>query len=209
MKRKPILFKRIAEEHCGEGREVIGLIGTRHGAGVTFTGLMLAFYMGEERSKKTAFLECNEHHDMRLIQNAYEWSREEGNSFSFHKITCYKEVPLAQVPELFGENYECIILDFGIDFAANREELLRCNTKIVIGGRSQWDIQKLKLFIDSVKNIRGSENWLYFIPQTDHKIITEIKKEVMCSIWPVPVVSEPTAPSNDTNRFLGRFFDAL
>jgi hypothetical protein len=206
MKRKPILFKRIAKERRGEGREVIGLIGTHHGAGVTHTGLMLAFYMGEERSKKTAFLECNKHDDMRLIQNAYEWSREEGNSFSFHKITCFKEVAIEQIPEFLGENYECIILDFGIDFAANREEFLRCDTKIVIGGRSQWDIQKLKQFINSVKNIRGNENWLYFIPQTDHRTITEIKNEVKCGIWSVPAVPDPTVPSNDMNRFFGSFF---
>ena len=85
MKKKPILFDRvIGRKH--NIRQVIGLMGVHHGAGVTHTGLLLAFYMGEELGKRTAFLECNNHHDMILVQEAYEWSREAADNFTFHTI---------------------------------------------------------------------------------------------------------------------------
>ena len=207
MKRKPILFKKIAKTNQKVGREVIGLIGTHHGAGVTYTGLMLAFYMGEELGRKTAFLECNKHHDMALIQKAYEWSREETNSFSFHLLTCYKDVTPERIAEIFGEDYECIILDFGIDFITNREEFLRCGTKIAVGGRSQWDLLKLTRFIETANAIRGSDTWLYFIPQANDKIVTRVKSEILRSVWSVPATLEPTLPSNETIRFFSRIFD--
>ena len=206
MKRKAILLNKLAKKHLGTGREVIGLIGTHHGVGVTYTGLMLAFYMGEELGKKTALLECNEHQDMRLIQNSYEWSKEEENSFSFHQITCHKEVSPSRISELYGEDFECIILDFGTDLAANREEFLRCSTKIIIGGRSEWDQKKLIEFARASETTRGSETWLYFIPQANENTIKKIKSEVNRKVCPVPIIKEPTIPSHNSNHFFNDLF---
>jgi 1,4-alpha-glucan branching enzyme len=201
-----MLYDKVLEARHGKGREIIGLIGTHHGTGVTHTGLMLAFYMGEEIGRKTAFLECNDHQDMRLIQNAYEWSAEEKASFSFHQITCYKEVDPKRISEIFGENYECIIFDFGTDFAANREEFLRCRIKIVVGGGSEWDIQKLVRFMKATQVVRGSDAWLYFIPRANERNVLKISKEINRRVWTVPVSEEPTIPSHITNRFFDRIF---
>ena len=206
MKHKPILLDKIAGKH--RGREVIGLIGTHHGVGVTHTGLMLAFYMGEELGRKTALLECNDHHDMCLIQRAYEWSREEMLSFSFHQITCYPEVKNNCISELFGEDYECLILDFGTDIKTNREEFLRCGTKFVIGGRSEWDLQKLIRFSKASKTIRGSDTWQYFVPQANKKTILKIKNEIGQKVLQIPTNEEPTIPTHNTNRFFGELFRA-
>lgn len=206
MKRKPILFNKVAKLHQDRGREVIGLIGAHHGAGVTYTGLMLAFYMGEERGKKTALLECNEHHDMALIHNAYEWSREDDLSFSFHLVTCFKEVTSDRIASIFSENYECIIMDFGIDFMQNREEFLRCSTKIVLSGCSCYNLLRLNIFSDMVKTIPGSNSWLYFIPQLECNKAAKIKNEVIRKVFVVPKNTEPVMPSRDTNRFFDLIF---
>ncbi len=206
MRRKPILYHNITTKGHGKGRIVIGLIGTHHGVGVTHTALMLAFYHGEELGRRTALLECNRHQDMLLIQKAYEWKREDAFSFSFHQITCYKEVGRNQVAEIYGEDYESIILDFGIDFAGNREEFLRCGVKIVIGGRSEWDLQKLIQFAKASEDIRGSNSWLYFIPLAKEKTITRVSNEIKRRVRPVPDIEEPTVPSRNTNRFFETLF---
>ncbi len=201
-----MLLKKLAKTRPGLERDVIGLIGTHHGVGVTHTGLMLAFYMGEELGKKTAFLECNRHHDMALIQKAYEWSREDERSCSFHMISCYKEVNKTHITEILGENYECVIMDFGIDLASNKEEFLRCSTKIVVSGRSLWDTQKLSQFSEAVIGIRGSDSWLYFIPQANNKTALEISNEVERKVFAVPANEEPTLPSYQTNQFFDIIF---
>ncbi len=207
MKRKPILLKKFARKNQGRGREVIGLIGTHRGVGVTYTGLMLAFYMSEVLGKKTAFLECNEHHDMGIIQKAYEWSREEAYSFSFHQLTCFREVTPNRIAQLFGEEYDCYILDFGTDLIKNKEEFLRCGIKIVIGGRSEWDRQKLMQFAKASEAIRGSDTWLYFIPQGKDKAIISIRNEVKRKVFSVPATWEPTIPSRTSNYFFAEFFE--
>jgi hypothetical protein len=162
---------------------------------------MLAFYMGEELGRKTAFIECNKHQDMTLIQKAYTWSSQSNDSFSFHQITCYKEVKGDRIIEIFGEDYECIILDFGTDFMNNSKEFLRCSTKIVIGGRSEWDLQKLLRFQEMVSTVRQSSYWLYFIPQANGTRLTRIKKEAEGRIFAVPILDNPVLPSYEINRF--------
>lgn len=206
MKQKPMLFHKLNMQRQGKGREVIGLIGTHHGTGVTYTGLMLAFYLAEELGKRTAFLECNDHHDMRLIQEAYEWSTEEAYSFSYNQVTCYKEVHPNRISDIYGEDFDCLILDLGTDFHRNREELQRCSTKIVVGGRSEWDFMKLIKFLENCKTYNGSDSWLYFIPQADEKTVKRISKELDRKVWSVPAAQDPVLPSKNVNYFFSKIF---
>ncbi len=188
------------------GREIIGLIGSHHGVGVTFTGLMLAFYMGEELGKRTAYLECNSHHDMDLIRCAYDWNNEDEKSFTFHRVTCYSEVTSNQIANIMNEDYECMILDFGTAYKNNREELLRCNTKFVVGGRTSWDIQKLLDFVGEVENLSDITTWKYLVPMANEKHVRKLKKELQTEVQAVPFIEEPVVPSKTINRFWERVF---
>jgi hypothetical protein len=202
IKHKPMLFNRLSLSKPGRYREIIGLIGTQHGVGVTHTGILLAFYYGEELGMKTALLECNKHRDMRLIRQAYEWDREEDNYFSFRNITCYQEVTPEQIPQIMGEDYDCIIMDFGTELSSNREELLRCSTKIIIGGHSELDILKLHNFIKQTEVIQGSEHWLCYLVQAKEHTLQRLRNELKQKIWAVPEVEEPTRMNNSVRLFL-------
>lgn len=202
-----MLFHKINNKyHLGE-REIIGLIGTHHGVGVTHTGLMLAFYLGEELGRRTAFVECNDHHDMIRIFKAYEWQQDEKGTFFYHRITCYEGVKPGRIAEILGEAYQCVVLDFGTDYRANKEEFLRCNTKIVVGGRSPWDIQKLEQFMNRVETCLQREDWRFVIPLVSSKRAGKLGKETGHKVWAVPLSDEPTMPSNAANRFFHEMLD--
>lgn len=194
MRYKPMLFHKLNNKNQERTREVIGLVGTHHGVGVTHTGLMLAFYMGEELGRKTALLECNHQHDMMLIQNAYEWEREEENTFTYHLITCFKDVKPGQITSIFAKEYDCIIMDFGDDYSMNRDEFLRCTIKIVVGGRSEWDLYKLLYFIRTTEADQAN-NWWFLIPQATDKRVMKISKDLNRRVWAIPIVEEPILPS--------------
>ena len=206
MKHEPMLLTKLAQNNHGRFREVIGLIGTHHGVGVTHTGLLLAFYFGEELGKKTALLECNRHRDMQLIEQAYEWETDEKNTFSFRHITCYKEVKPGQIPRILSEDYEYVIMDFGTDLSSNLEELLRCTTKIIVAGRSEWDILKLKAFISNAEIICGSQNWTYYLVRAGDRIIVRLRKELKNYLWGVPDIQEPTHINHTARTFFKRCF---
>jgi hypothetical protein len=206
MKSKPMLLRKLSLAKQNSNREAIGLIGTHHGTGTTYTGLMLAFYMGEVLGRKTAYLECNRHHDMALIQASYDWSSQEDNSFTFHLVSCYKEVTKEQVSRIYNKNFDCILFDFGTDFAANREEFLRCTTKIVVAGRSEWDQLKMIRFADTTKTIQGSDSWIYFIPQANSKTVRKMESEAAGKVFSVPFTEEPVLPSREIRRFFDNIF---
>ncbi len=207
MRNRPILLSKIAHRGRIRTREVIGLIGTHHGTGVTHTALMLAFYLGEELGKRTALVECNGHRDMGLIQEAYEWHRGTGAQFSYHRVTCCMEAGPDRIVQLMGEDYEYILLDFGTDLMKNREELLRCSIRIAVGGQSEWDMRKLGQFIQKLDNIGGDDSWLYFIPRGKERVIQRIQKEIKQKIWAVPEVVDPTRMNHETRLFMKRCFN--
>lgn len=196
-----MLLARLALGNRDSYRSSIGLIGTHHGTGVTYTGLMLAFYLGGELGKRTAFIECNRHHDMELIEEAYEWTSSRMNMFSFHNISCYKDISCEQVPLIYGEDYEALIFDFGIDFDSNINEFLRCDKKIVLAGRAQWELIKLRNFHQRIKDITGSGSLIYLIRQADEKTIHILTAETGCNVMSIPEAPDPVMPSRSVNRF--------
>ncbi|HHV10397.1 MAG TPA: hypothetical protein GXX75_09000 [Clostridiales bacterium] len=196
-----MLLRKLKADRNAKGRITVGLVGTHHGAGVTHTGLMLSFYLGEEAGLKTAFLECNQHHDLELIERAYEWQEKGQGTFSFRNITCHKAVIPPQIPHIYGEAYESLVLDFGTDYMANQEEFLRCGIKIVVGGASEWDTPKLVQFAKETAQLKGNEAWFYFISRSNDKRAAQIGHILQRRVWAVPTAIDPVLPSNSSNRF--------
>lgn len=205
MKCKPRLLKKALLGRCTGFREMIGIIGAHKGAGVTHTGIMLAFYLGEELGRKTALLECNRNHDFSILEGLYDWPHRDGISFGFGQITLYKDVTLDMLPNILGDNYEYIILDFGSDVQTNLRELQRCGKKLILGGRSDWEKHKLSSFIHTLEAVRGSEGWDYLIPMATDKTISGLVQATKRRVWSVPVNEEPMVLSKKACSF----FDEL
>ncbi len=206
MKQNPMLFKKLSKRHYQKSREVIGIIGTHHGVGVTHTALMLAFYFGGELGRKTAILECNSNQDMELIREAYEWKNNEEGQFYFQNITCYEEVEPEVFPEILTRDYECIIIDFGTASDRIQREFLRCTKRIVISGRAAWDLAKLARFTKDYQGLAMGEFCFYFIPQADNKTITTISNKLKRRTWAVPFNSEPTRINEESYYFFKNIF---
>lgn len=181
-------------------REVIGLIGAHPGAGTTYTAILLAFSLGEELGRRTAVLECNDSGDIKRLQDFYEWDVEKDRTFTFDQITFYKKVTEEGIAEILNENFDCFILDFSSSFESAREEFLRCNRKIILGGRSEWNRQKLISFSHSIQNIQGNASWFWLIPCASRKDGLDIRRRLGTKIYTLPFEADPTIPSSTTNR---------
>jgi hypothetical protein len=206
LKRKPILLKRLLGNHAGGGKRTIGLIGVNRGAGVTYTGMLLAYYFSREKGLRTSYLECNSHLDFSLMQEAYEWNEEDEYSFSLDGITYYKQVTKSQIPDLINSNYDCCIMDFGIDFINARDEFIRCSNKIVVADRAIWNQSKTIEFFKTIVDTRGSMKWICMIPFSNQSEVMELSRIIDKSIDVIPFEPDPTSLSKETCKLFCNLF---
>lgn len=206
MKRGPILLKKLLANHTHEGKRTIGIMGVNRGVGVTYTGMLLAYYFSTEKRVRTAYLECNNHLDFALMQEAYEWSKEDESSFSLDWISYYKQVTKGQIPDLLNADYECYILDFGTDFINSRDEFIRCSQKIIVADRAVWNQGKIINFLNTIVDIRGSEKWTYMIPYANHTELMELASITDRRFFAIPFEQDPTSLSKDTHKLFYSLF---
>lgn len=200
-------MNKVLKHQSNNNRDVIGMVGAYPGAGTTYTAFLLAATLGDELNRKTAYLECNNNRDLDLIQGSFQWSQEEVHSFSLGNITFYEAVPEHRITEILNEKYHSFILDFGSDFKQNKNEFLRCNTKIILGGRSEWNWKRYLHFVESIQGIPGSETWISVFPCITKKELDRRRKALKREIYTIPFETDPTEPSRNTIRLLQMLLD--
>lgn len=201
-----MLFKRLSVSPNHEGKRTIGLIGINRGVGVTYTGMLLAYYFSTEKRIKIAYLECNNHQDFERLQEAYEWSKEDERSFSLDRITYFKQVSKNQIPEILNDDYNCYILDFGTNYSESFDEFIRCHNKIIIGDRAIWNQNRIVTFIKSIDKIKGSKHWIHMIPCAGKRLSMGIANETDRCIYGIPNEPDPTSLSKETHKLFYNLF---
>jgi hypothetical protein len=206
LKRKPILQKWLSARAGYEGKRTIGLIGINRGVGVTYTGMLMAHFFGNENKIRTAYLECNNHMDFARLQEAYEWSHEDESSFSLDRVTYYKQVRKSLIPEILNYDHDCYILDFGTDFNDSMEEFIRCEYKIIIGDSAIWNQNRMISFLRSIENMKGVKQWIHMIPFADKRTIGGMRKEADRFFIGIPFEPNPTLLSKETHKIFSHMF---
>lgn len=206
MKRKPMLLKRLSTSTSQIHKRTIGLLGINRGVGVTYTGMLLAFYFGREKRMRTAYLECNNHMDFARLQEAYEWSNEDDNSFSLDRITYYKQVAYTRIPEILCDDYDCYILDFGAEYTDSMDEFIRCGNKIIIGDSAIWNLGRMVSFLKDMESIKGSKHWIHMIPCAKSGLVKGMSKETDRCFLRIPYEPNPTILSREAHKLFHSLF---
>lgn len=206
MQRTQILMKKLARERS-QGKLVIGLIGTHTGAGVTHLGLMMAHYFSECQGQNTAYIECGSHNELGFLQQAFFDPAEDSynrETFRLRRITFYKNRSLQGIPEIVGDQYNCVILDLGTDMTKHKSEFLRCDKKVVVGSLAIWKQQSLEKFISNYGHIKNSEQWIYVFPFTTNRLLKEAVKKLDKKIYGIPYEPDPFLLSEEMIHFFQR-----
>lgn len=201
-----MLLRKLLASTCHIDKKTIGLVGINHGVGVTYTGMLLANYFGIEKRNKTAYLECNNHMDFSRLQEAYEWCKEDNDSFGLDRITYYKQVSKERIPEILSDDYDCCILDFGTDYIACMDEFIRCGNKIIIGDNAIWNQGRMASFLQAMEDIKGSKQWIYMIPYARCGLIKRLSNETNRRFLRIPYEPEPALLSKETHRLFYNLF---
>lgn len=156
------------------------------GCGVTHLAIALANYLHSALGKKTAIIELSGRQELRqMIQ------KEGDKGKKLLGICYYTDICVGKIPELMNSRYEAFVLDLGDDYAAAREEFLRCDRKIVIGSISPWKAPAYEHFLKNVTASDNYESWEFlalFANLSDRK---KIQKRYGLHIVGVPWIENP------------------
>lgn len=204
MKREPILLSSL-KKYSNGGKFIIGIAGTHSGAGVTHLAVLLAAYMSEYLNMRTAFLECAPKNEIQYLKKYFFKPKEErdlkGDTFVVHRVTFYENRNVQGITEIMGEQFDCVILDFGTDINRYKGEFFRCDKKIIVSSLAVWKDEILKRFLQSTSHIKNSDQWIYAIPFVQDKIINNAGRELNRQFYAVPYEPDPFLLSEEVIRF--------
>lgn len=201
-----MLLRRLLYNTGSKKAYTIGILGINRGVGVTYTGMLLSYYFSAEKRLNTAFIECNNNMDFELLQDEYEWSKEDNQSFSLDRITYYKQVSATSISDILNEDYQCYIFDFGTNYTSFKEEFIRCGSKIILGDRGLWNQRKMVTFLKSIKDIKGSKNWIHMIPFADRREVMKLANITERRFFRIRFEFDPASLSKETYKMFYNLF---
>lgn len=197
-------IKKIVREKR-KGKLIIGVCSTHECAGATHFCLLLATYFSEWLGLKTVYVDFNGKTGISYLQDFFLRGKEEKSSnFTVGRIDFYSSENLYRISEIIGEGTDCIILDIGHAFLDNRNEFLRCDIKVVLSSLAVWKQDKLRHFIEKVKDSFEITDWRYVIPFADEKAIKEGIRNYRINLYQMPYQPDPFTINTATIRFFDR-----
>lgn len=175
----------------------IGIVGIGTGCGVTHLTIALANYMHSGLGRRTAIIELSGKHELETM------IRKEGNkNQNLVGIHYFTDIGVGKIPEIMNSRYEVFVLDLGADYAAAREEFLRCDRKIVVGSISPWRVSAYEHFLKKVmesENITAWEFLILFANLSDKK---RIQKRYGMQMISIPRIENPFYLKKEDMMFL-------
>lgn len=99
--------------------------------GVTHLVMTLANYSVSHRRRKTAIVEFSGNHDLEKMTGTSE-------PFEWNRIICYPNLASSRIADVINGDFEVIIFDMGSSYYRIRNELLRCDRKMILGSLVPW-----------------------------------------------------------------------
>lgn len=175
--------------------EIIGVLASARGIGGTHLSIMLANYLTAKKGKKVALVELDAaKEDFRKICDAYKYfckNKETAFCFNLCDVDYYSNINKTFLGELYNYGYDYIIMDMGNNYEKNREDLLRCTKKIIVGSMQEW---KIKAFVDIVEKTSAGVfkgEWKYLLLYGKDKEIKSLQKKYKINISQIPWEPDP------------------
>lgn len=175
----------------------IGILGIGMGCGVTHLTIALANYLQSGLGKKTAVIEMSGQNDLKgMLQKECKGKQKLLN------VHYFTDICVGKIPEIMNSGYEVFVLDLGGDYAAAREEFLRCDRKIVIGSISPWRICAYEHFIENTIASENYELWEFLVLFANLLDKKRIQKRYGMHMMSIPCIENPFCLKKEDIMFL-------
>ena len=116
----------------------------------------------------------------------------------------FTDICVGKIPEIMNSGYEAFVLDLGADYAAVREEFLRCDRKIVVGSISPWKISAFEHFMKDVIALENYELWEFLVLFANLLDKKSIQKRYGVHMLSIPWIENPFYLKKEDMMFLNK-----
>lgn len=199
--KQSILLRRI-HKHPPLGKLIIGIGGVEPGVGTTHTAFMIGTYFRRWQRQRVGFIEWKQD-EIKYIKDDIQ--DDENAPFSRHGIWFYKNVCDRSISSILSENYQCIVIDFGIRYEKAYKEFLRCDIKILLASGALWKEYLLDRLISTSWNHYG-EGTICLLAPTLKTTVNRLKKEIPHPLYSLPFEPNPFSLSMESVTLLQKIF---
>lgn len=176
---------RIKSIKAVKPRIIVGILGQEAGLGVTHLSITLAHYTAKWLHAKTALIEFGERNTLAALS-------EKEREFSIGNVTYFPGVPAKELGLLYSMDFEYMILDLGRDSQKAREELMRCNSRLVIGSLCPWRKAQYYDYIKRLQEQTGKCDMFTFLALFEDKIeIKKCRRMNKAQVQSIPFIADP------------------
>lgn len=183
----------------------VGVAGSDRGVGSTHFAIMLAGFLSSKEHKTTALIELNSAGDFEKIRRFYEVESDNAHCFCINGVDYYQNIASEQISELFFIGYDYIIFDLGQEWKSNNNEWMRCQILCMLGGCTEWKIQKFATSIDELKTIKNRQIKYYLTAFGAHELKIRLEKQKHVEIITIPTEASPFLLHRKNLSFFERF----
>lgn len=185
-------------------QEVIGIIGTGRGVGVTHYTVMTAGYLGGVLGKRCAVLEWNSHGDFRNMRKLCAEEKAQAEFCRILEADYYERAGIDTLLLCKKSGYQAVIVDYGTVKEGNLEEFLRCDRQFVLGSFSEWQIEAFLEF--EGKRKKAEKSWKTLVSFGSEEARRNAEKRLKIPIFRIPVSVDAFAVTGEIIGFYQQFF---
>lgn len=185
-------------------QEVIGIIGTGRGVGVTHFTVMTAGYLGGVLRKRCAVLEWNRHGDFQNMKRLCAKEKIQAKGYQILEADYYEKAGIDTLLLCKKSGYQAVIVDYGAVKEGNLEEFLRCDRQFVLGSLSEWQIEAFLEF--EGKGKKAEKSWKTLVSFGSEEARGNAEKRLKIPIYRIPVSVDVFAVTGEIIGFYQQFF---
>ncbi|MFV0240994.1 MAG: hypothetical protein ACK5H4_13260 [Lacrimispora sphenoides] len=185
-------------------QEIIGIIGTGRGVGVTHFTVMTAGYLGGVLRKRCAVLEWNRHGDFRNMRKLCVKEQSQAGCFHILEADYYERAGIDTLLLCKKSGYQAVIVDYGTVRDGNLEEFLRCGRQFVLGSLSEWQMETFLEF--ERKGKKAEKSWKTLVSFGNEEARKNAEKRLNTPIYRIPVSVDVFAVTGEIIGFYQQFF---
>lgn len=183
----------------------IGIIGTHHGVGVTHTALSVASFLHFEKRKRVAVIELSGQSSLDCFGKQKE---SHGAPCRVKGLSVFPSADSLLAGTVRNGNFDYCILDLGCAPERRKQELLRCDIKLVVTDAAPWKPERRRNADRILDGVDCSKGWRVLVNFSDGQVPSDCRRLPVRMEW-LRFSPNPFEVDEQNKKLFGKLLSAF